>query len=229
MTPIYDRTTMQPFGSDPEYLTALGVAVQARARHLGARIEARREADEEGEGLPIVIVGDDPTDQNPKAARLASIDERLWSQIEARRKATKDAGRVLGLDVLCDEFDLDRVERQVIILAAVPCLGLDLYETLGQIGQFSFALMSVTPEMVAVFADLDLDGRLKLRDQLGCDGRLAQAGLIEAEGWGEKRVQDFWSSGVFLTEMAFNRVVGKEPADDGKCPCCGQVAGEDRP
>ena len=219
MTPIHDRTAAKPYSSDIEYVTDLGAAVKARAYHLGARIEAQRDAEDEGEPLSVVEVGD-----NPKVARLASIEQRLWAEIDARRQATRDAGRALGLDALCDEFDLDEVERQILILTTVPCCGLDLYETLGKIGQFSFAIMSVTPEMISIFADLDLAGRLRLRDQLSPGGKVIGTGLIEFEGYGAERVQDFWSSGLSLTEKAFNRIVGRESADDGRCPCCGQAA-----
>ena len=219
MTLIHDRTAAKPFSSDIEYVAALGVATKARAYHLGARIEAQRDAEDEGEPLSVVSVGDDP-----KVARLAAIEQRLWAEIDARRQATRDAGRALGLDALCDEFDLDEVERQILILTTVPCCGLDLYETLGKIGQFSFAIMSVTPEMISIFADLDLAGRLRLRDQLSPGGKVVGTGLIEVEAYGAERVQDFWSSGVTLTELAFDRIVGRVGEDDGKCPCCGQTA-----
>ena len=219
MPPIHDRTAAKPYSSDIEYVTDLGAAVKARAYHLGARIEAHRDAEDEGEPLSVVEVGD-----NPKVARLASIEHRLWAEIEARRKATRDAGRTLGLDTLCDEHDLDEVERQILILTAVPCCGLDLYETLGKIGQFSFAIMSVTPEMISIFADLDLAGRLRLRDQLCPGGKLVSTGLIEFEAYGAERVQDFWSGGVSLTELAFDRIVGRVAEDDRRCPCCGQTA-----
>ena len=219
MTPIHDRTAAKPYASDIEYVTALGAAVKARAYHLGARIEAHRDAEDEGEPLSIVEVGD-----NPKVARLGAIEQRLWAEIDARRKATRDAGRTLGLDALCAEHDLDEVERQILILTAVPCCGLDLYETLGKIGQFSFAIMSVTPEMISIFCDLDLAGRLRLRDQLSPEGKLVSTGLIEFEAYGAERVQDFWSGGVSLTELAFDRIVGRVAEDDGLCPCCGQAA-----
>ena len=74
-----------------------------------------------------------------------------------------------------------------------------------------------------------LAGRLQLREQLGPDGKLARAGLIDFEGWGERRVQDFWSSGLYLADAAFDRIVGISPEEDGKCPCCGKGAAAPNP
>jgi hypothetical protein len=221
MVPIHPSNGAKPYTDDIEYVSDLTAAVKAKAFHLAARIEVVRNAEEKSRGIGIVRSRREP--EEPDVARLAAVDERLWSQTEARRRASRDAGVVLGLDALCEKHDLDEVERQVVILALMPCCGLELFDQLGQLAAFSFALMSVTPEMIAVFTDLDLRGRMALLDQLSPSGRLAQAGIIELEAWGKERVQDSWSSGVFVTDAAFDRIMGRETADDAQCPCCGQT------
>ena len=208
MTPIRSDSATRPYTNDAEYLEHLALGVKARAYHLGAVIKARRDAEDDPD-VGLTVVGTNKANGG-RLARLAAIDERVWAEIDARRKATREAGVILGLDALCNEHDLDEVERGTLILAIIPCLGLDLFDMLGEVASFSFALMSITPEMVAQFAGLDLAARVELIDRLGPTGRLVQAGLVEVDHRDGERLQEFWSSGIFLTESAFGRITGCE-------------------
>ncbi len=163
-----------------------------------------------------------------KIARLAAAEDNLRKQIDARIAATEAAGRVLPLCALRAQFKLDDVEAHALLLATVPCLGLDLYETMSSIGQFGCSLMSVSPEILAVFDGLNLAGRVLLREQLDDAGKLVQAGLVEAD-WNDERVSDFWSAGIHLTEKAYCQLVGKvvitfDP-NSAICPLCGPTTG----
>ena len=225
MTPIHRDLQPTPYGTALDHLSDEIAWVTARCHHLGAGIEATNEAADQA-GLAEAATDTDrvsrPTQQ--KIARLAAAEGNLRRQIDARIEATEAAARVLPLRRLREQLKLDDVEAHALLLATVPCLGLDLYSTLSSIGQFSFGLMSVSPELLAVFSGLDLGGRVRLRDQLADEGKLVQAGLVEAD-WNDERVADFWSSGVHLTEKAYCQIVGKcmvtfDP-DNVVCPLCG--------
>ena len=229
MTPIHADHQLTPYADGLDHLADEITWVTARCHHLGARIEADKEAADEAGLAAATTDGDRVSDATrQKIARLAAAEDNLRKQIDARVKATEAAGRVPPLHRLREQFQLDDVEAHTLLLATVPCLGLDLYETMSSLGQFSFGLMSISPEMIAVFSGLSLAGRVRLRDQLSDGGRLVQAGLVEAD-WNDERVADFWSSGVHLTEKAYCQLVGKvaitfDP-DNVVCPLCGPTTG----
>ena len=228
MTPkIHDRKPVQPFAHDAEYLEAEVEWVKARCRYLGARITADQEADDEPMGIADA---DDrqhgaSDETRRKVALFETAEATLRDTIDARLDATRDAGITLGLDRVCDHNRLDDLERQVLLLATVPALGLELAEVLGNVGTFGFAIMSVTPELIAVFCGLDLAGRLGLRYHFGPTGKLVTGGLIDVDIPCGERVQDFPVASLFVTEKAFNQIVGLASTDDEICPSCGQPVG----
>ena len=155
MTPIHEQTEAKPYTSDADYIEALASAIHARARLIGARMKARNDADEDGVGL--VLAGDDehvPSEARAKITRLAATEQRLWLEIDSRRRATRAAGRLLGLDDICEEHDLDDTERLALVLTTLPAVGLEFAEVLGDVASFGFAVMSATPEMVGVMGSL---------------------------------------------------------------------------
>ena len=227
MNPIHVQNSVRPFANDCEYLEAEFRWVKARCRYLGARMDAEHEAEKEHIGLTD---GDDPQAGWPGEARtkvssLGSAETTLRETIDARLVATRAAGSILGLDKLVQQHDLDATERTVLLLAAMPAVGLELYDVLGRIGSFGFALMSITPELVATFAGLGLEGRLRLREQLGPAGKLVTGGLVEVDLPGGERCQDFPTASVFIQNGAFEVIVGTASLDvEGICPCCGHPA-----
>ncbi|MCB9544686.1 MAG: hypothetical protein H6706_02180 [Myxococcales bacterium] len=183
--------------------------VKARCRHLGARIEADKEADE-AVGLIDAAAESDGVccRTKQKVARLATAEGNLRTMIDRRIAASAAAGVALPLVNLREEHGLDPVEADLLVLAAVPAMGLDLYTVMGEIGQFSFGLMSVSPEMSATFSELDLAGRVALRDRLAEDGTLVKARLVESD-WDGDKLADFWISGVYLQGAAFDAITGR--------------------
>ena len=224
MDPIHPHQLMS-YDDALDHLSDEIAWVTARCHHLGARIEAVNEAADHA-GLATATTDGDRVSQptRQKIARLAAADDNLRNRIDGRVRASEAAGRVLPLRRLRDQFKLDEVEARTLLLATVPCLGFDLYTTMSSLGQFSFGLMSISPEMIAVFGGLDLAGRVSLRDQLADEGKLVQAGLVEAD-WNDERVADFWASGVHLTEKTYCQIVGKSSVtfdpDNVICPLCG--------
>lgn len=217
MTPIKDQNETMPFASDADYIEALAKAVHARARLIGARVAARRAADEDA-AVGLALVGRDG-DTTGKLDRLEAAELRLWSEIDARRSVTKAAGRVLGLDAICDEYDLDDTERLVLILTTLPAVGLEFAEVLGDVASYGFSICSATPEMVGVMGRLGTSDRLRLREQLGRNGKLVTAGLVEVELAIGERVQDFPIASLFIRPKAFSRIAGIP--EEGVVPTCG--------
>jgi len=226
MTRLQTNHDAEPYENELEHLADEIAWVGARCHSLGARIEADQEADEVP--APLLIEAgassEATTDTERKVARLAAQEVELRRQIDARLATTSEAGRMLGLECLAREYDLDQVEATVLLLTAIPALGMDLYETLGSLGKFGFAIMSVSPELVAVFGDLDLAARVRLRGVLDENSRLMQAGLIEV-GWDTSdALQEFWMATIHLTPKAYRVMIGErlEQPAVGRCPDCGQ-------
>jgi hypothetical protein len=178
----------------------------------------------------VDVVSDDPEigakpEQRKHLVALREAEDGLRTRIDERLAVSRRDGRSIGLDALCTRFDLDHVERQVLLLVTVPALGIEMADVLGGVGGFSFSIASVSPEIVGTFLQLDLNGLLGLRDVLGPKGALVKHGLIEVEQVGRyNRVQDFAAWGLFISEMAFNVITGRAPSDDKHlCPTCGSA------
>jgi len=228
MKRLQTNNEAESYENELHHLAAEIAWVSARCHTLGARIEADQEADEVPASVPVLVEagadGKAATDAERKVARLAAQEVGLRRQTDACLAATTESGRMLGLECLVREYDLEQVEATVLLLAAIPAVGMDLYETLGSLGSFGFAIMSVSPELVAVFGDLDLTGRVRLRGLLDENSRLVQAGLVEV-GWDTSdALQDFWTATIHLTPKAYRVLVGEalEQPTDGHCPACGQ-------
>ena len=224
MTRLLPTHDAEPYDNELDHLADEIAWVGARCTTLASRIEAEREVEE----VPVLVdagAGSEATtDAERKVARLAAQEAGLRRQIDARLAATSEAGRMLGLEHLVREYDLDQVEATVLLLTAIPVLGMDLYETLGKLGQFGFAIMAVSPELVAVFGELDLASRVRLRGLLDENSRLVQAGLVEV-GWRNSDPwQDFWMATIHLTVKAYRVLVGEalEQAADRRCPASRQ-------
>lgn len=127
----------------------------------------------------------------------------------------------MGLETVAEGYGLDAVERTVLLLALIPTLTMDLYNTLGDLGSYGFGCMAVSPELVAVFEGLDLSERREMFRRLGPKGVLVQAGLVRA-GWDEDdEIQDFWAANVYLLPKAFAMLTGEAVTDGrARCPRC---------
>ena len=164
-------------------------------------------------------------DARRKVALLSASEISLREQLDARLEATREAGVVLGLDRLVQQHALDEVDRLVLLLTVMPACGLELTEVLGSVGSFGFAIMSITPELVAVFCEMNLAGRLQLRERLGERGPIVRAGIIDVDlPMGGERVQDWPTGSLYVEQAAFEVIVGIEgTATAASCPSCGQV------
>ena len=213
----------EPYLNDTTYLQDEIAWLTLRCTRLGMLKDIRRSR----EGVDVV--SDDPEigakpEQKKHLAALQEAEDEHRRRINERLTVNRREGPSIGLDALCSQFDLDHVERQVLLLVTVPAIGIELADPLGSVGAFGFSIASITPEIVATtFLGLDLKGLLGLRDVLGESGRLVKHGLVEVEPVGRyNRVQDFAACGLFVTQMAFEVITGRAPSDDRpSCPTCG--------
>lgn len=216
MTSIDKTIEVSPYKSDADYLTDLHNLMVAQAVRLSAQFEAEHEKDDP---RPIcsVFTDEDPLDQQTR--KLLVAENGLRATFGQRLAATHADGRRVGLEELADEHDLDEVERLVLRLVATAAMSMQFTEVLGGLGRFYFPL-TVNPEMIAVFADLDMAGRIKLRRQLGGDSKLVSGGLVEVELPHGEHPADFWTASMYVTLAAFERVVGQD-ARSTTCGTCG--------
>ncbi len=106
MTPIHDHNDVQPFRTDTEYLEAEFAWVTARCLHLGARLDAERDA---RDAEPALAFADEPEAAWPEetraraSARMKSASEHLLLVVK-NPNANKDkpGARVIGQITACD-------------------------------------------------------------------------------------------------------------------------------
>lgn len=213
-------TGPQPYAHDADYIEHLILGVRARAHHLGTRHDAIQEA-EEAAGHVISLVGVGTPAGSPQVGRLAAIDRQVWADIDARREVTAAAGTVLGLDALCEQYDLDPIERDTLILAMIPAVGDGMMDVFGALAACSMAIMWISPELVAVFGGLDVAGRIDLIERFGPDGKLVSAGLVTVERREDDHIEEFWGATIRLTRTGFDRITGRVSTGASEAPCTG--------
>ena len=207
--------TPRPYATSIEHLREeLEGWVTARCFHLAAQKElAAAEAPPTGR---ITVVGQrEPTaseELRRRIAKLAAIEDQSRALIDARIEATKAVGTDLGLDRLCKEYDLDRVERTALVLCFCRTVPGFAVEPLEQIGLYG--INDVTIDFLARFCDLDFTAAVGLRLAFGAEGRLVQAGLVAVDLGYSAGPSDWPSASLHLTTRGWSAVTGiRLPAD----------------
>ena len=224
MTPTILHTKPISFTSDAEYIEALGRALHSRAMLIGARLQAKRDAEDEGQGLTVVDDAGVPPQAREKIARLEAADETVWATIDARRAATVAQGRLLGLDDLCARHQLDDLGKLTIAITVLPAIGMAWADAFSTLGNYGCSLYSASPELVAVVAGLDMAGRLRFFQQLS-GGKLG--GLVELDWRGDDCPADIWTSSLQLSRAAFDHIFGLSHGKTTACSTCGQPVPKD--
>lgn len=221
MTALPTFGSPEPYRSPAEHLEDEVRWVRARCFWLAEKLKAQQEADKQALGLVPAEQAGVPPDTKRRLTLLAASEVNIRAAIDGRLQATRAAGIALGFDTICTEFDLDAVDRNAVLLCAIPPLGFELGEVLGTIAAFGYAIMSVTPETVAIFSGLDLAGRIDLRRRLGPDGKIVRGGVVKIEMPRSEEMQDFPGASLFIQAAAFWQIVGLAPDSDAVCFACG--------
>lgn len=220
MTPTHHDELAAPFCGQADYLAELCDLMTARANRLGVEFE---KVEKERDAVTSLTVADDnggPLDE--KIRQLRAVEERLLAGFTNRVEASRVAGNLPALEVVADEHDLGEVEQIVLYLVVVAAMSMEFTTTLAGLSRFYFPL-DVNPEMAVAFAGVNMAGRIELRRQLGEDGKLIKAGLVELERAYDDRPAGFWSSTLHIGGEAFDRIVGLTARPKDACPRCGQV------
>jgi len=152
---------VRPYATDIEYLMDLVGWIQVRAN----RIVRQRELNERDAANPLLASRRGRNvyrDALPGSVEeLLERETSLLVEIDGRAALNRATGPALGLDRLCRQHGLNDVERMVLLLGFVPCLGSDFCATgLSKVDSIvTSALIHI--EMVNLFMELDLSQGLK--------------------------------------------------------------------
>lgn len=152
---------VRPYATDIEYLMDLVAWIQVRAN----RIARQRELNERDASTPLLasrrgrhVYRDILPDS---VEELLARETSLLSGVEARVALNRAVGPELGVDRLCRQYGLNEVERMILMLGFVPCLGSDFCATgLSKVDSMVTSAM-IHIEMVNLFMELELHQGLK--------------------------------------------------------------------
>ena len=186
--------------------------LHARAR----RILAEREAKADAPARTLRVVGG-AKPATCCVVRHAEEEALLRSNTDNLLEARRVDENSLPLDKLCEDHDLGLPERMAILLAVLPCVGVEAAELLGEIGPCGFAIGSPSPEIVARMLELDLRGQMELRRTFAPGSPLMRSGLVELDVGRDPMPDDFPTAAIRLTPKAFTLLTGmpvgyEEPA-----------------
>lgn len=221
MNTVVTPGPLEPY-NDFDYLEAETAWVRAKCVRIATTMKAERDA-ERPAGLASAENGGLDTDVKQQIDRLAAREDDLRNAIDARLQVTRAAGVELGFDALLTEFDADEIDRVIILLPTLPALGFEIGQILGEIAALGFAMMSITPETLAIFCGLDLAGRIDLRRRLGPTGKLVKGGVVAVDLPRSEQVQDFPAASVYIQPAAFRQIVGLDDPGEPVCFACGQA------
>ena len=207
--------SITPFSTDADYIQTELAWLSARTARLHSSHELReaeQELDLRGTRLgrrhkPVAA------EEARRQVEVHRAEEKLLrSEIDARLKATRKAGVVLGIDYLCDEHGLSEDERLALLTATVPCLGEGLTQrVLGKLD--SYIVSSPSVEMLILLTEAEsVEDRLAVRAMFASsEVRLVRCGLVTMDFFNkEASPADLPGAQFSLTASAFNKIVGGE-------------------
>lgn len=212
LDPATGPADTEPYETDLAYIEEELQWVAARAEGVGASIELERLDGEPSRRSPF----DEPLSPRTLAqrrTRLQAKEGRLRDRIDRRLDATRQAGRSVALDRLCEAHGLDAFERTVLLLAAGPCFANrfeQLYEQLDR-DQRSAGL---SVEAVFAFHELGFAERVERRATFGPRARLVASDLITVNFGSRSSPQDLLATGMELTGRTFGYLVGRGELSD---------------
>jgi len=204
-----DQTTSPPYSSDIEYLMDEIEHIRCRSRRIGLQRELS-----ESEPTPPKrgVVGPNIDTEHEELRRrcqpLETEEQRLRQMIDARLRATQEAGVSLGLESITKEHDLDQFSRTVLLLATISALDTDHQSLLEKLAPSGFGCCSLTPEMVWAYLEFTLEDTLLARVALLPEAPLLQNDLVLLRVGENSNPGDYPGAGIEVSSEAFAQVVG---------------------
>ncbi len=148
---------------------------------------------------------------------LLERENRLLAEIDGRVALNRAAGPELGLERLCRQHGLNDVERMVLLLGFVPCLGSDFCATgLSKVDSLVTSAM-IHIEMVNLFMELDLHQGLKSLLCVAPGASLRENDLVRLS-YEPRSPADACSIGIELSPVAVAVMTGIPEFSGFKAP-----------
>ena len=209
-------TPPTPFTSAIELLELEVRAVVARCERIGiARDLAEDDRHHSLRGLVGDVQRTADEEQRRRLAAARAAEQAAQEELEARRKATRQAGVVLGLDALCAAHDLTDQDRTMLVLAALPAISREMGSHLDRLATHGWS--AATPEVVAAYLELNFARRIELRRRLRADALMLKHGLVTVDLGRTCDPADWPGAEIRLTAKAWATLIGEDPS-------CGQAA-----
>lgn len=211
----------QPYADDLDYLQAEVEWVVARCRRIGLqRALDKAVGRDDGEAFVRAMAsadGDAPVAMlRRRLARFLRNERHVRADVDARLAVTRAAGRVLALDRMCDLHGLGDIERQILLVAAVPAVSRVLSEALDSCEWSGCASGCLSVDGVLTFVGAESADRVRFRDLFRRHASIVKNDLIRLDFPGTRILhpEDLLGSNVRLATRTFAIMTGDGGLDE---------------
>lgn len=207
------------FADDLDYLQAEVQWAAARCYRIGAQHALEKlglDSDSIGDGDNRERHDDRKADQiRQQIARHQKTERRHRAENDARLAATREAGVVLAMDHLCATCGLDALDRQLLILLAMPCLSSGMQSALDAIEPTLRSAGFATVDSALTFLEASLSDRVRMRARFRQTSPLMRSDLVRTDCPSRLiGAEDLLSATLRLAPRAFCALVGDDGLDD---------------
>lgn len=143
--------------------------------------------------------------------RLLGHEQQLRDHIDACRALHRDAGDTLAFDHICDLYELEEFERNVLLLASAPVFSRKFDEIYGTINMDGYGAACLNVEVTYNFNELPFAERISRRKSFSRKGALLANDLISMDiGMRYSAPEDLLMATLHVTARTFGYMIGDD-------------------
>jgi len=206
--------TPAPYESDLDYIEEELEWVETRLRRIAT--SQKLEERESSELQPWREEQEPASRLETRIESLRDEEEELRGQIDRRIEVTRGSDVELALDDICDLYDLDDFERNVLLLAAAPVFSQRFSALYGDASSAGFRMSELTVELAFTFHELSFRDRIDGRSAFASDAPLVANDLVALELYDRlQNPEDLLTANLHITTRTFQFLVGQEDLMEG--------------
>ena len=206
--------TVEAFDSDLDYLEAELEWIETRLRRI---ITSQQLEERDASGLRPWNSEEEP--EGALESRLEELSERerdMRREIDARLDYSREQDLELAVDEICELYDLDDFERNVLLLAAAPVFSQKFSSLYGDASSAGFTMSELTVDIVFTFHDLSFRERIDRRSAFASESPLMANDLVALDLYDRlQNPEDLLTANLHITTRTFQFLVGKEDMMEG--------------
>mgnify|MGYP001071277556 CR=1 FL=1 len=210
-TPTPDR-----YDSELSYLQDEIRWVEIRCRRIATDLKLARGRDEFSRKPQWGFDQEEPPSVlEDRSESLKQREDELREHIDACRMLHQEAGEPLALDKLCDLYELDAFERNVLLLASAPVFSRKFDEIYGTINMDGYGAACLNVEVTYNFNELPFAERIRRRKSYSRKGKLLANDLISMDiGMRYSAPEDLLMATLHVTARTFGYMIGDDQLMD---------------